>query len=641
MFDFVRTHTRLFQFLLLLVIFPSFVLVGISGYNRFTDSANATVATVAGHNITRAEFDAAHRTQVERIRRQAPGVDVKLFDTPQLREQVLEGLIRERVLDEAARKLNLGVSDQRLVQLMRTDPQLASVRKPNGDLDRDLYLQALAAAGISPVQFEASYTRRQVIDGVTGSAFAPAAVAATALDAFFQQREVQLQRFDPKDYAAKVAPTEAEIEAFYKDAANAALFQAPEQADIEYVVLDLETLQKSVTVSEAQLRDYYTQNAARYMAPEERRASHILIKADKSAPADVRAKAKAKAEALLAEVKKNPSSFAELARKNSEDPGSAARGGDLDFFARGAMVKPFEDAAFSLKPGQISGLVESDFGYHVIEVTGVRGGEKKSFEEVRPELEAEFRRQEAQKKFAQVAVDFSNMVYEQSDSLKPVVDKFKLELRSARGVKRTPSPDAAPPLNSQKFLDALFANDIVRNKRNTDAVETAPNQLASGRVVQYAAAHVLPLAEVKDAVRQKLVARQAAALARKTGEAKLAELKKNPQAALSGETQAVSRATAKDLPRPVVDAVLRADTASLPAAVGVDLGDSGYAVARVTKIIGRDPVAADTARAQSQYAQAFADAEAEAYYASLKSRLKAEVKDKNLVAADAPAAPAK
>jgi peptidyl-prolyl cis-trans isomerase D len=271
----------------------------------------------------------------------------------------------------------------------------------------------------------------------------------------------------------------------------------------------------------------------------------------------------------------------------------------------------------------------------------VRGGEKKSFEEVRPEIEAEFRRQEAQKKFAQIAVDFSNMVYEQSDSLKPVVDKFGLELRSARGVKRTPSPDAAPPLNSQKFVDALFANDIVRNKRNTDAVETAPNQLASGRVVQYAAAHVLPLAEVKDTVRQKLVARQAAALARKEGEARLAELKKNPQAALSGETQAVSRATTKDLPRPVVEAVLRADTATLPAPVGVDLGDGGYAVARVTKIIGRDPIAADTARAQAQYAQAFADAEAEAYYAALKSRLKAEVKDKSLVAGDAPAAPEK
>ncbi|CAG1017657.1 Peptidyl-prolyl cis-trans isomerase D [Burkholderiaceae bacterium] len=641
MFEFVRTHTRLFLFIIVLLIIPSFVFFGIEGYSRFSDGTNAPVAEVAGRKITQAEWDAAHREQVERVRRQMPGVDAKLFDTPQMRQQTLDGLVREHVMLAAAADLNLVTTDDRLQRIFASDPQFAALRNPDGSVNKDF----LGAQGMSSEMFaqrlRQDLTLRQVMQGMSGTVFAPPAVAGSALDAFFQQREVQVQRFDTKDYVAKVSPTDADLEKFYKDPANASLFEAPEQASIEYVVLDLDTLKKSVTVSETQLKEYFQANEARFATPEERRASHILVKAEASAPTDVRAKAKAKAESLLAEVKKNSAGFAELARKNSDDPGSAERGGDLDFFGRGAMVKPFEDAAFSLKPGETSGVVESDFGYHIIQVTGARGGAKKTFDEVRPQIEDEVRTQLAQKEFAANAVDFSNMVYEQAESLQPVVEKFKLQLRTAQGVQRTPRPDTPAPLNNPKFLEALFANDAIRNKRNTDAVETAPSQLVSGRIVQYAAAHTLPFAQVKDKVRERVVAMQAAALARKEGEARLAQLKKEPQTALAAEAATVSRAQTKDLPRPLIDAVLRADTAALPAVVGVDLGDAGYAVARVTKVLGRDPIAADPARAQAQYAQAWGDAEARAYYAALKSRLKVSVDDKAVANAEAASAAAR
>jgi len=625
MFEFVRTHTRLFQFILVLLIFPSFVFFGIQGYSRFTGGENETVAKVAGRSITRAEWDAAHRDQVERARRQMPGIDAKLFDTPEMRQQTLEALVRDRVMLTAADKLNLVTTDDRLQRLFATDPQFAALRNPDGSVNKEF----LGAQGMSSQMFEQrlrqDLTVRQVMQGVSGTVFAPPAVAAAALDAFFQQREVQVQRFDTKEYLTKVSPTDADLEKYYKDPANAAQFQAPETADIEYLVLDVEALKKQVTVPEEDLKKYYTENIARFGTPEERRARHILVKAEKSAPADARAKAKAKAEELLAELKKNPGAFAELAKKHSEDPGSAERGGDLDYFGRGAMTGPFDEAVFSLKPGQLSNVVETEFGYHIVEVTGARGGEKKTYEQVRPQIEDDVRRQLAQKRFSEVAVDFTNMVYEQSDSLKPAADKFKLEVKRAQEVRRAPGTGASGPLASAKFLDALFAAETVRNKRNTDAVETAPSQLVSGRVVRYAPAHTLPFAEVKDKVRERVAAQMAASLARKDGEARLAELKKDPNAALPGAAVVVSRATAKDLPRPVVDAVLRANPATLPQGVGVDLGDEGYAVARITKILGRDPIAADTARAQSQYAQSWGDAEAQAYYAALKSRLKAEV----------------
>jgi peptidyl-prolyl cis-trans isomerase D len=628
MFDFVRKHTRILQFVLVLLIFPSFVFFGIQGYSGFTEGGNTTVAKVAGRNITQAEWDNAQREQIERVRRQMPGIDAKLFDSPEMKAQVLDGLVREHVLLAAADKLNLTTTNEKLQRELMSMPQLASLKRADGSFDLDTYKAMLQAQGMTPEMFEArlrqELTLRTVLQSVTGSSFGPVTTSASAIDSLLQQREIQVQRFDAKDYLAKVNPSDADLDAYYKNPANAAQFEAPEQATVEYLVLDVDALKKGIAVPEEKLREYYAQNEARYSTPAERRASHILVKAEKSGPAAQREAAKAKAEKLLAEVKKNPTSFAELARKNSDDPGSAAKGGDLDFFGRGAMVKPFEDAAFSLKQGEISGVVESDFGYHIIQVTGVRGGEKKAFEQVRAEIEDEARKQEAQRKFSESAVDFSNMVYERADSLKEAAEKYKLEVRTAANLGRTPAAGATGALASTKFLDALFASDSVRNKRNIEAVEIGPNQLASGRIVQHSPAHQRPFAEVKALVREKVAAEQAAALARKEAEAKLAELRKAPETPLGGAALTVSRANAGEQPREVIDAALRAPADKLPTVTSADLGTQGTAVIRVTKVLPRDPQLIDTARVQAQYAQAWGDAESQAYFAALKGRFRAE-----------------
>jgi peptidyl-prolyl cis-trans isomerase D len=622
MFDFVRSHTRLFQGILVLLIFPSFVFFGVQGYSRFTDGAAAQVAEIDGRGITQAEWDAAHQRNIERLRQQMPNIDVKLLDSPAVRSQTLDAMVRERVLLAAANGLHLGVSDEQLQRVFATDPQFASLRNPDGSVNRDL----LMAQGMSSEMFAQSLRQdlavRQVLQGIGATAVAPKAVVDTSLDALLQRRQVQLQRFDAQAYRSKVSPSDADIEAFYK--AHEAQFRAPEQARIEYVVLDQQALQKGVTVAEDELRRYYAENASRYTAAEERRASHILIKADKDMSAADRQKARAKAEALLEQLRKSPQQFPELAKKNSDDPGSAERGGDLDFFGRGAMVKPFEDAVFAMKPGEISNLVESDFGFHIIQLTGQRGGEKKSFDAVRAEIEGEVKKQLAQRRYSEAAEQFTNTVYEQPDSLQPVIDKLKLEKHSAT-VQRQPAPGAAGPLASAKLLEAVFGNDAVRNKRNTDAVEVGPNQMASARIVEYRPARTLPLAEVKDQVRERVVAEQATALARKEGEALLARLQKDVQTALP-DNVVIGRAAAQGMPRELVDAVLGADAGKLPAPVGVDLGPQGYVVAKVTQVLPRDAAGAQEQMLQGQYAQAVANAEMQAYYAALKSRYKAEVK---------------
>jgi peptidyl-prolyl cis-trans isomerase D len=629
MFDFVRKHNKWMQLLLFLLIVPSFVLFGIQGYNRMRERGE-TVATVDGHEITQQDWDEAHKAQVDRMREQMPNIDTKLLDSPAAKYGTLQDLVRQRVLAAAVDHEHLAISDQRLARELQSNEVIASLRGPDGKLDMQRYEQLLAARGMSPAMFENQVRNdlavRQVLGGVTQSAFTPPVEANVSLGSYFERREAQVARFNTADYKARVQPTDAELQAFYKD--NPQLFQAPEQASIQYVVLDLASVQKGITVSDADLKAYYDQNAGSLAGQkEERRASHILIAVPKNAPPDQKAKAKAKAEEVAAEAKKNPDQFAEMAKKYSQDPGSAAQGGDLDFFARGAMTKPFEDAVFAMKnKGDIVGPVESDFGYHIIKLTDIKTPKQRTFEEVKPQLEADVRKQLAQKKYAEAAESFTNAVYEQSDSLKPAADKLKLEIRTAQGVTRTPQPGAAGPLANPKFLGALFAPDSLERKRNTEAVEFGPNQLVSGRITQYSPARTRSFEEVKDQVRERVVGAKAAELARKDGEAKLAAWKANPAAADMPAPVTLSRSAADKFPRPVIEAALRADPAKLPALAGVDLGPDGYAIVKVTKVLPRDTPAPQQAQEeQRQYTQAWAREEAKAYYELLKARYKAEI----------------
>jgi peptidyl-prolyl cis-trans isomerase D len=625
MFEFVRKHTRIMQILLFLLVFPSFVVVGINGYNRLQERGDA-VASVDGRDIMQADWDNAHRSEVERMRQQMPNIDAKLLDSPEAKYATLESLVRDRVLQAAAYDEHLTASDARVAGEVQAN--LGFLKGPDGRLDISKYRQFLATQGMTPEMFEsqvrADLSTRQVLTGVSGSGFATPAVANAALGPFYEKREVQVASFNASDYTSKVNVTDADVEAFYK--ANPNMFQAPEQAGIEYLVLDLDAVKKGIAVNEQDVKGYYEQNQARYSTKEERRASHILIQVPKNAsPAD-KEKAKAKAEEILAEAKKNPASFAELAKKNSQDTVSAARGGDLDYFTRGAMVKSFEDAVFSMKPGDIQ-LVQSEFGWHVIRLADVKPGTTKTFEEVKPQIEDELKKQLAQKKFSESADTFTNTVYEQADSLKPAADKLKLEIKTATGVHRQPAPDAKGPLANAKFLAALFSPDAIEKKRNTEAIEAGPNELVSGRIAQYTPAHTRPLAEVKDDVRARLVAQTAAELAKKDGEAKLAAWKSSPASANLPAAITVSREDTAKQPRPVVDAALHADPSTLPAWAGVDLGNAGYAVVKVNKVIPRTPPAPEVAKQeQAQYSRAWATAEALAYYEMLKERYKVEIK---------------
>ncbi|RYG21319.1 MAG: peptidylprolyl isomerase, partial [Burkholderiales bacterium] len=329
----------------------------------------------------------------------------------------------------------------------------------DGKFDVERYKALLAAQGMSPTMFEAQLRQdlalQQINAAVQNSAFAPKALSTRLSEINEQQREVQEMMFKASDYASKVKITDEMLKSYYDNSGSR--FEVPEQVKAEYVVLNAAAAAAQVTVSDADIKSYYDQNAKRYTTEEQRRASHILITAPKDAPAKDRAAAKAKAEALLAQLRKNPADFAKLAKENSQDPGSAERGGDLDFFGKGMMVKQFEDTAYKLQKGQISDVVESEFGYHIIQVTDIKPGGARTLDQVKDEIGAEIRKQLAAKKYTELAETFSNTVYEQADSLKPVADKLGLKIETVANIGRNPNPalkDA--PYNNAKFLNALF-----------------------------------------------------------------------------------------------------------------------------------------------------------------------------------------
>lgn len=288
-----------------------------------------------------------------------------------------------------------------------------------------------------------------------------------------------------ENYVAKVKLEDGAAKKFYDE--NTEQFRTPDQAKVEYVVLTPESL--AVEVSEAEIKAWYDGHKERYQQPEERRASHILIAAEKLG----KDKARQKAEEVLREVQAKPAAFAELARKHSDDPGSASQGGDLGFFGRGMMVKPFEDATFALRDGEVSGIVESDFGFHIIKLTGQHVAREKPLAEVRGEIERELKSSAVARKFAEAAESFSNMVYEQSDSLQPVAEQFKLKIQRSDWIGREANP-AAGVLGNAKLLAAVFSDDTIQNKRNTEAVEVAQNTLVAARIAEYQPASVQPLA---------------------------------------------------------------------------------------------------------------------------------------------------
>jgi len=600
MFDFVRNNKRVMYGVLGLLIIPSFVLVGVDSYQNRGDSA-AGVATVDGRTITQQEWDDAQRRQIDQARQQmGPQFDQKMFETPESKREVLDNLVAERAVNAEIARSHLTVSDQALINSIQSLP---GFKKPDGSFDMEGYKNALKAQGMTPEMFDARMRRDMAIQQLAGSiqstAFAPRSVAGRISDINDQEREVQELLFPIANYLPQVKVTDEMVKAFYDK--NATLFQIPEQVKAEYVVLDAAAVEKQVSVTDDEVTAFYNANQKRFVTPEQRTASHILITKPQGAKGAEEAAAKAKAEAVLAEVRKNPADFAAIAKTQSQDKESAAQGGDLGAIDKDYPVKEVEETVYKLKEGEVSGVVASEFGFHIIKLTSVKPSVQKPLEAAKAEISDELKKSKLSKKYSELAESMNDIVFEQSDSLKPVADKLGLQIQTVDGLGRKANPAlGTAPYNNDKFLTALFSNETIKNKRNTEAVEVAPATLVAGRVVEFKPATKRPLAEVEAQIRQRVTQEEALRLARQAGEAKLAAAKASGDASGFGDVKVLSRTKEPTVNTAGALAVFKADVTKLPAYVGVDVPGVGYGVYRIGKV--SQPAQVDTTR-RTQEAQ--------------------------------------
>lgn len=621
MFEAVRNNKRIAQIILGILIIP-FAFFGMDAY--FSDSATGNeVAKVGGTAISAYDFDQAVREQQDRLRANAGGqVDRALLDSPELRRAVLDNLINQRVLALYAAENRLVVTPQQLQETIAGVPAF----QEDGRFSLQRYENLVRAQGMSPATFEARLAQdvriQQIVAAVGDAGFVPEASARRFLDAQLESRRIREFRLAAARLGAEAAVSDAQVAAYYE--ANPARFERPARLQAEYLVFDRAAIERKVEVADDAVIAFYEGNPQRFGVPEERQARHILLTlADGAEQAEVD-KVMAEAKAIVDTLRQDPARFAELAREKSQDPGSASRGGDLGFFGRGMMVGAFEDAVFSLEKGKISDPVRSEFGVHIIEVTDIKPSSIKPLADVRDEIVAELRGQEAGRRFAELAEQFANTVYEQPESLVPAAEVVGLEVRTSDWISR----DAAPePFNNERLLNAVFSDEATQKGRNTDAIEVGNGTLVAARVKTFEAAQRLPLDEVRGRIVDELKREKGRELALAQGEAALVALRKGePSAAQWGDERVLQRA-APGLPAVAMQAVFSAPAEPLPGYVGVQLPEGDYVIYRIDAV-ERPQVAADDPRVaavSAQYAQLLAGRDFGAFLSDLRQRYEVEV----------------
>ncbi len=611
-------NKKIVRILFVLFLAVPFGLFGIDYYFKAPVGGDA-VANVGRSRIGSTEFDQALRQQAEVYRQQLRGqFDASFMDNPEVRRSVLERLVNDRLISLGAERAGVRVTDKQIAAKLAAEPFFA------GGFSAERYNQLAKSQGLTPAgldeRLREDYRQQQFRSSIIDTAIVP----RTTLDSFIriseQMREVSASNLAPEAYTARVKVTPEQIKAFYD--AHAPEFTIPERARVDYVEMSLDALTARATATPEEVKKVYEEEAAagKLGQKEERKASHILITVKPDAKEADKKAAEAKAQEIASRVRKSPNTFAEVAKKESQDPGSAAQGGDLGFFARGLMVKPFEEAVFAAKKNEILGPIASDFGYHVIRVTDIKPEKVKSLAEAAPQIEAALKKQAAARTFAEMAEQFTNMVYEQSTSLKPAAEKLNLAVQQSPWISRGAAP--IPLLNNPKLMAEVFSESAVKGNRNTAAIEVAPNTLVAAHVLEHKPSELKPLESVKADIERRLTRQEAMKAAKEDGEAKLKQLQAGKDAGIKWPAPlAVNRQKPGGLIPPVLDKVFRVDPKKLPAYVGVET-PAGYSVVKVSKVIDVEKVDdAQRASLAPRLRDAVAAEELESTLSSLRGRV--------------------
>ena len=611
-----RTHKRWMMFIAMIFTIPSFVVTGIYSYNRMSDSEN-DLATVGDTSITMMDFDNAKRQYLDNFRRQmGQSFKPNMLDTAEARASILAALISDRAisLEIASEYMNVGEADA--INLVKQAPAF----QRDGKFSTEAYQQFLNSMGKSDEQFvlelRRDLTRQMLLSAVSQTTQASNTVAQRIHDLLTEERTIRTFEIKPTAFLKSVSVTDAEAQSYYDQ--NKSLFAVPESVDIEYVVLSPESY-KNIKASEDDIKTFYEQNLQRFSTPEERRASHILIAVNNE---KTDADAKKEADEIYKQLQADPSKFAQLAKSKSADPGSARQGGDLGFFQKGMMVPEFDNAVFSGKKGDLVAPVKTQFGYHIIKIVDVKAAQAKPLKEVRGEIEALYQQQAAIRAFAEDAENFSNMVYEQSESLQPVAERFGLKIQTVKDVTR----DFEDQLINPNVIEALYGFDVLEDKRNSNAIEVASNTLLSARVTAHHKQTVKTFDEVKGDIVATLKNQKATEAARAQGSADIAKLlDKKSASAKFGDKTVISRERPGAYAYEVVTAALRPEANKLPTYTGVQTQDGSYFVIEVQSSKKIEASPEQLAMRKAELAQLYSNPEQAAFISGLETKFGTQI----------------
>lgn len=611
-----RTHKRWMMFIAMIFIIPSFVVTGIYSYNRMSDSEN-DLATVGDTSITMMDFDNAKRQYLDNFRRQmGQSFKPNMLDTAEARASILAALISDRAisLEIASEYMNVGEADA--INLVKQAPAF----QRDGKFSTEAYQQFLNSMGKSDEQFvlelRRDLTRQMLLSAVSQTTQASNTVAQRIHDLLTEERTIRTFEIKPTAFLKSVSVTDAEAQSYYDQ--NKSLFAVPESVDIEYVVLSPESY-KNIKASEDDIKTFYEQNLQRFSTPEERRASHILIAVNNE---KTDADAKKEADEIYKQLQADPSKFAQLAKSKSADPGSARQGGDLGFFQKGMMVPEFDNAVFSGKKGDLVAPVKTQFGYHIIKIVDIKPAQAKPLKEVRAEIEALYQQQAAIRAFAEDAENFSNMVYEQSESLQPVAERFGLKIQTVKNVTR----DFEDQLINPNVIEALYGFDVLEDKRNSNAIEVASNTLLSARVTAHHKQTVKTFDEVKGDIVATLKNQKATEAARAQGSADIAKLlDKKSASGKFGDKTVISRERPGAYAYEVVTAALRPDANKLPTYTGVQTQDGSYFVIEVQNSKKIEASPEQLAMRKAELAQLYSNPEQAAFISGLETKFGTQI----------------
>ncbi|PTQ97521.1 peptidyl-prolyl cis-trans isomerase D [Nitrosomonas nitrosa] len=599
---------------------------GVQSYR--TEGQASYVAVVEGEEIQRREFEQALRNQHENMRTMlGENFDSAMFDNPEMRLAVLENLIQRKLLLREAVNVGLTVLDSQLAR----EIQSISAFQDDQQFSYQRYEELLRRQEMTPAMFEsrvsAEIMQQQLLEAIAKSAVVSEKVAKNVAYLSEVKREINQVKIEPEQFISQVTPDEASIQSYYDN--HQSEFLLPERVRIEYLVLSLDELAQQEDVTTDEIQNYYETHQSEFGQEEERQASHILIAVSETASDEEKAEARAKAEELLSQLEDEPEKFAELASEYSEDPGSAKLGGDLGFLRRGILVKEFEDTLFEMAPDEIRGPIQTAFGFHIIKLAAIKPADVIPLEEVSADIERELKRQKAASRFGEIAEDFSNTVYEQSDTLQLAAEQFGLSIKRSEWVDKNTKEPAV--IANRNLLQAVFSDDAIIDKRNTEAIEVMPDTFVSARVLEHKPSAIQSLDVVRDQVVARVKQQLATEMAEKEGKEKLAMLQAGEEVALDwGEAKEVSYMQSQGMDVDALRAIFRAEVDKLPAYTGVAGSDGSFNLIRINRTT--EPDLSDQARYQAfsgQLKQMLVQEEITSYQTGLRQRYDVKIREES------------